>query len=637
MVNLERELNRFVRQIRPGLIGATANPNVNLETVIEELKTSPHSRAQLTSALSQFILGRDFITALTETGLTLESGMFSEIYRRLEYKLLPKPVDDSNILNFLRRVLNSSVDVVWLEAIDRERFGEFLRLILPDHSEFVERLAPQVFMSLEILSLRLAGLGYEPLVTHRLKSRRDLQHAFMDVTRNVHVLLERGGETLPAVRESLARCAEAVRYVRSRRGVEGVSLSLTYRLGKIQEVIERLEQLLALIEVLLEESTDGWSDGPARDLFFSIVLAEMRRFDVGRFLMVNLELLAFQITEHTGRAGEHYITRTRAEWMVMLRSAALGGVIVALIAILKITASQLHLPPLPEALTYSLIYAGGFVFLHTMGATLATKQPAMTASTLAASLDESAASHSAMEALAEVVVRTVRSQLVAVLGNYLVAFPTAVAIGFALKYLHAPIMSAEKASHTLDSLHALRSLSFLYAAIAGVCLFLSGLLAGYADNWFVFNHVGSRLRRSDLLGRLVGDDNLDRATSHIDHNLGFWVGNICLGFFLGCMGSIGIITGLPLDIRHITFASAQFGAALVTLNFAVAGSTIAAIAVSVFVMGLINLAVSFSLTMIVVVKSRRIRFAQTPLLLAKLGKRLRQRPLEFVFPSKDAA
>lgn len=634
-MNLERELKSFVRQIRPGLIGATSNANVNLAQVLDEVKASPHTREQLKESLAEFLVTRDYTTALTETGLTLESGMFSEIYKRLEYKILPKAVESLDILSFLRRIFDSHSDESWLEEIDRERFGELLDLILPSHERLVEKLAPQLFMSLEILSLRLAGLGYEPIVTHRLRPRREFQHAFMDVARHVHLLLEKGESAIPDLREALSRCHQAVLWIRSRRGAEGVSLALTYRMIKIQEVIRRLELLVQLIESILGE----WKVEPARQLFFEVVLAEIRRFDLRRFFSSNIELLAFQITEHTGKAGEHYITRTRAEWHQMLRSASLGGAIVAFIAIAKIIAGHLPWPPAPEAFVYGLIYAVGFVFLHQMGGTLATKQPAMTASTLATALDESTASqtHSTMEGLSEVIVRTIRSQLAAVMGNFVVAFPVAVLIAMPFTLSGYSFMSVEKAQKIMESLHPFKSLSFWYAGLTGICLFVSGLMAGVADNWFIFNHVGLRLRQAEILKRVVGTHNLDRAIKHIDRHLGFWVGNISLGFFLGMLPALGTITGLPLNIRHITFSSAQFGAALMTLKFHVPLVTSLTVAASVFVIGLINLTVSFSLTLYVVIRSRRIRFSATPLLLRKLSKRLRYHPAEFILPTKDPA
>ncbi|MGZ3722607.1 MAG: site-specific recombinase, partial [Bdellovibrionales bacterium] len=167
-------------------------------------------------------------------------------------------------------------------------------------------------------------------------------------------------------------------------------------------------------------------------------------------------------------------------------------------------------------------------------------------------------------------------------------------------------------------------------------LFLSGLLAGFADNWFVFNHVGPRLKNSDVLKRFVSAHNLDRVIHSIDHNLGFWVGNVSLGFYLGSMGALGTIFGLPLDTRHITFSSGQFGAAMATLKFQVPTSTVVTTALAIFCFGLINLGVSFSLSLFVAVRSRNVQFSQTPELLRLLGKRFLHHPFEFIFPPRTA-
>ncbi len=163
--------------------------------------------------------------------------------------------------------------------------------------------------------------------------------------------------------------------------------------------------------------------------------AELRRFELRQFLAQNVELLAFQITEHTGRAGEHYITRTRSEWIWMVKSAALGGVITAGVAIIKTIITRAHLPLGPETLTIGLLYAGGFLLIGALGGTLATKQPAMTASTLASALDVAASGKEAMENLSEVIVRTIRSQLGAVWGNFFVAFPVAIGLSLPFFYL----------------------------------------------------------------------------------------------------------------------------------------------------------------------------------------------------------
>ncbi len=635
-MQLERELKRFVRQIRPGLIGATSNANVNLAQVIEDLKTIPATQEELAKGLKDLLTSRDFIQALTETGLTLEQGVFGEVYKRIEYKFLPKAHEYNDILSLIARVFDSkSADAGWLDNIDRDLFAEFLSLILPARAELVEALAPQLFLSLEILSLRLAGLGYDPLVTHRLKSRREFQYSFMEVTRHVHALIDGKGSAdaaLPMIRESLQRCSMAVSWIRSRRHLEGASLGLTYRLMKIQQIEKRMKLLLDLLESVVGE----WNPKPAMDLFMEITLAEIQRFNLSKFVGHNVEMLAYQITEHTGKAGEHYITRTREEWVDMFRSAAIGGVVVALLAIFKILISKLGLPPVPEAVAFGTLYASGFVFILYIGGTLATKQPAMTAATLANALDEATTSKGAMENLSEVIIRTSRSQFAALLGNYLIAFPAAVFFCLPFVLTKHDLLTPDKAWATLDSLHPWKTLSFWYAAVAGLGLFLSGLLAGFSDNWFIFNNVGFRLRQSDLLRKIVGPHNLDRAIHSIDHNLGFWVGNISLGFYLGAMGAFGTISGLPLDVRHITFSTASFGAAVASLKFHAPLSVALLIAITTFICGIINLAVSFSLSLFLAVKSRRIKFSQTPELLRLLGRKLRQRPLDFFIPPRDA-
>ncbi len=101
------------------------------------------------------------------------------------------------------------------------------------------------------------------------------------------------------------------------------------------------------------------------------------------------------------------------------------------------------------------------------------------------------------------------------------------------------------------------------------------------------------------------------------------------------MGPLGVVTGLPIDTRHITLSTAQFGAAVTSLNFQISLGYAVWIAVCIFIMGMFNLGVSFSLSLFVAVKSRRIRFSQTPQLLRLLLKRLREHPLDFFLPLRD--
>jgi site-specific recombinase len=54
---------------------------------------------------------------------------------------------------------------------------------------------------------------------------------------------------------------------------------------------------------------------------------------------------------------------------------------------------------------------------------------------------------------------------------------------------------------------------------------------------------------------------------YIQEHLGGIMGNFLFGCMLGSTGVLGTILGLPLDIRHIAFSSANLGYAFVGFDF----------------------------------------------------------------------
>src|SRR5690606_23816606 len=91
-------------------------------------------------------------------------------------------------------------------------------------------------------------------------------------------------------------------------------------------------------------------------------------------------------------------------------------------------------------------------------------------------------------------------------------------------------VSPGKAMHMLTEVDPLHSGSVIYAAIAGVCLFLSGLIAGYHDNLAMYNRIPQRLRALRWLRRTLGKARLERLATYVETNLGALAGN----FYFGC-------------------------------------------------------------------------------------------------------
>jgi site-specific recombinase len=193
-------------------------------------------------------------------------------------------------------------------------------------------------------------------------------------------------------------------------------------------------------------------------------------------------------------------------------------------------------------------------------------------------------------------------------------------------------VDAAKAAHLLHDLHPLRSAALLYAAIAGVFLFLSGLISGYYDNLSLYHRVPQRLRRVKWLRRLLGPARLERLAVYVEHNLGALAGNFLFGCMLGYTPMVGQLLGLPLDIRHVAFASANFAYGLDGLEFAVSHHVMLVSFAGVLLIGFVNLLVSFSLALKVALRSRGITREQTEGLWGRVIRRFLDRPRDFFWP-----
>ena len=194
-----------------------------------------------------------------------------------------------------------------------------------------------------------------------------------------------------------------------------------------------------------------------------------------------------------------------------------------------------------------------------------------------------------------------------------------------------------KAAHLLHDLHPWQSLALFHAAIAAVYLFLSGLISGYYDNLALYHRVPQRLRRVKWLRALLGEARLGRLANYVEHNLGALAGNFLFGCMLGFTPMVGVLLGLPLDIRHVAFAAANFAYGLVGVQFNVTLAALALTFSGVLLVGFVNLAVSFSLALRVALRSRGISRVQTAGLWPRVLRRFLQRPRDFLWPPAATA
>ena len=643
----ENLLIQLVERIRPEDSRNTEEIETKFNAFIRALLLTPNAVLTLQSFTLRVINRYKQASLFSDTGILSLDGFWNQLNQRIGAHILPVIPDHLQLQELFRKIFYLRTDKYWLDYFDEADWQRLFAVVNQGHSNQVEktRIKDQIIKALTILSYRVSGIGLHPEFINAQPELMEYESPFLVQNREIIEFIQEYKKryntvelvdaiTPPDASQALVmleQCHDVVAKIRRSTKRIGVSVSLTYMLALLEQCLERIEILLNM--VLDDDDLRYQSIG----LFIAdITEAIYSERSVRALLTTNSELLALQVTENASKTGEHYVSTDKQGFLAMYKSAAGAGVIIAFMASLKVLMARVTMAPLMQAFSYSMNYSLGFMLIHVLHFTVATKQPAMTAAALASTVQQRKGSKTAQIAeLAALIVNIIRTQFVAILGNISIAIPVAALIALMWEFaLHEPLMTHAKAAKTLYDLNPFTSLAIAHAAVAGVCLFLSGLLAGYFDNMAVYRKVGPRLRAHVRLSQLMGQERLHRFADYIERNLGALAGNFIFGVMLGSMGTIGFILGLPLDIRHIAFASANFIQGLININ----GPDIGLIIISflgVLLIGLTNLFVSFSLTIIVALRARRVRFEQWKPLAKLVMTHFLTRPSEFFWPPKQ--
>ena len=630
-------LATFIDRLRPSSAEDADAAAYNVQREIARLTERQHEAAALRADVLRLLSRPGQQAVYAESGVRSGFGFWLELKQRLGRRLLPPPQAEQGQGDLLRAVFRRPQDHRWVAAVDDALWRQLARALGQGQATPEDRAAAMANLleGIRMLSYRLAGSALDRELLRAEPSLERHMSPFLAQNAALLPLLERacGGGALPDAREVrdvdvlLAQCEEAIDRVRRRAGENGTSVRLTYLLARMRQLIERQRRLLEFVAA---------EDKPAQavPLMKTLLAAELTRDDVGEFVGENISLLARNITDRASRRGEHYIAEDRSEWWAMARSAGGGGIIIAFLALIKVKLALLHLPPLTEGILFGLNYGLGFLLIHLLGFVVATKQPAMTAAAIAATLEETRPRE--MGRLVDLAQNVMRTQFIAVLGNVALALPAACLIGFLWPQLFGETVAPlQKVTRMVDEIDPLRTGALLFAAIAGVGLFLSGLVSGYFDNQASYDRLAERLAASPLLAWL-GPERAARLGAFIDAHYGAILGNLFFGMYLGVMSVLDTLTGLPIDIRHVAFSSANLGMALSTLGYAALADLLPWALAGIAGIALMNLAVSFGLALYVAMKSMRQGAQQILKLAVLLLQRFARHPFSFFMPAPRA-
>ena len=641
----------LIDAIRPKRAGDFATARARLETLCRHLNERPDYARAVREALIDVSTHHRHSEIYTSTGILPNTGFFSEIFRRIGHKILPEALEVDLLRSAVRRVFRKADDGVWVIGVGEDIWLELVAALgfrkHPASAEMPQPIA-DMLRSLRVISYWIAAAGMEPELLKLDRALETYESPF--VTQNEELLAYIDAYPRawrkPEVQISddkhllvlLDQCVAVIERIRKRAARDGTSIRLTYHLQRLQQLILRCEQILDILDQLMQDP-DGETAIPSIvHLFTQLISEECQRDNLRVHWQRNTELIALRVTDNAGYDGEHFITETRSEYFQLARSAAIGGFVIALMASLKLLFGKAHLAPMLEAMVFCLNYGIGFCIIHILHGTVATKQPAMMANSIAGTISQTGGRLRDIDALTRLIARTVRSQLIAIIGNILFALPVAAAVAYAtIRLTGTALADASKSTHLLSEQSLIHSGSLFYGAICGVFLFLAGLISGYFDNYAVYNHIPQRILQLKWPRRIFGQARMQRVADYIRDNLGALAGNLLFGFMLGGATVFGDLFGLPFDSRHVTFSSAFVGIAMVGTDFAFDSRLMLWAALGVAAIGFFNLAVSFVLALKVALRARQVTETPWRKILWATLRHLVQHPREFFLPPRAGA
>ena len=613
----------------------------------------------------------DGTTLLADFGFASRSAFISEMAERLRLKILPATPETVDASELFSLVLSTAFDARWLAALDelllarlaillqtylhtdncepgprdidevRQRKGSSLTVASANQAISLWQstvLEAITFCTSQVratgfapeLRLRMSDTAREAGPFHALTADFDsVRQAFLASTRDepaTDLLLQ---DALQQFRERLDRCRHAASTIYTHLDEHGISVNLVFRLRQLRERVLRIRALLDCL------TGTNPSASTARLLSHLVAVGQERR-SLRALVASNSSLLAAKVAERSSETGEHYITRTKAEYTDMFAKAAGGGALTAVTTGLKFMVMAVGLSAFWGGFWSSLVYAGSFIAIQLLHWTLATKQPAMTAPAMAAKLKD-LSEPQALDVFVDEVTHLVRSQVAAVLGNVLVVFPVVVMISIAIQLVWgSPMIGAKEAAYVFHSLTLLGP-TLLFAAFTGVLLFASSIIAGWAENWFVLHRLNSALRYNPKITAMLGPERAARWAHFMRDKISGFASNISLGFMLGLIPAFAAFFGLGLEARHVTLSAGQLAAACASIGWSVVREPALWWCVAALpLIGALNLGVSFYMAFRLALQAHNVTGVDRARISRAIWQRWRKQPLSFLWPVKEA-
>lgn len=616
----------------------------DFKNVLNFLKSNPNSAAHFKHYIYNVFEERPFNLSLTEANILSENAFFPELKKRILNKVLPPVENEKTVWYLIDNVsFRPKTDLEYLHNIPEDEVNEFLNIL--GISDFIEKpnVKRELIFSMNILSWRVTGMALEVDVVRMAPEYRNFDNPFLALQNELEALAEEfkinpeiqlhsKDSRYKQIKIYAEQCQDFVNIAFKNSSKYGISGKINQSLLKIRQQTQRISEIVNLL--IIDQPEDVVIK--SKQLIFNILSYKSHKNNISDLINDSTRLISHLITNHTAETGSHYITSSRKQYMKMFYKASGGGIIVGALCVLKMLYGFMPGSDFFHAFLYSLNYAMGFVMIYLMGFTLATKQPAMTAATMTKVLSEQESTKNNYTEFADLVSKLFRSQFIAFVGNVLLSFPIALLIIYGLDVFFSQNLAVEKSDKLLKDLDPFESKAILHACIAGFYLFISGIISGNIGNNSVFYQIPDRIAKNLPIRRMFGVRFAKSLSKYYAKNWAGIISNFWFGVFLGATAPVGLFFGLDLDIRHITFAAGNFAIGLYGKDFIVGSSVFWTSFITVFIIGFFNFLVSFSLSMFLAFRSRKMNFGEVREIYRAIYRYFLRNPLKFFIPLRSS-
>jgi len=622
---------------------------IDITSLLTLLIDNPAYKSYFNKVIETLILKKDFDQILSDSGIINYSDFFYEVKKRIIAKILPyQPAPDT--LEFtLNQLFYLTNDPKWVNRIPKEQIRRLYSILdlrsiydkSTDNYPFLE-----LIYALEVLTQRLTGRAMEADVSKMVPEARNFDSPFIALQREITLFINELREkeirfvstddlNYKQLFVLLNQCEKYIDDAYGNAGRLGISIKVNQTLFKIRQQLERIKIILPYTAFNAQENDMD----KHIDLSLLLITINCNKTNVSKLVKESTQAVAYEITQHKAHTGEHYITTNKKEYINMLWSACGGGAIVGVMCIIKLVLGKVDTSEFGHAFLYSMNYALGFIAIYLLGGTLATKQPSMTASALASSLEKNAQTKEGITykywSFATFFSQVFRSQFIAFIGNIFIAFPVAFILVWGINTLTQINIAQAKWNPLLQDLNPITSPAIFHASIAGVFLFLSGIIAGNVANNDKFNAVVYRIQQHPLLKKIIGKKNTEAFANWHKEKWAGLVSNFWFGVFMGSTGSIGLFLGLDIDIRHITFAAGNIALGIFGSDYRASTDLILWALVGMIIIGFFNFIVSFTLSFTLALKARKIKYAEIKYMIKAIWALFKVNPKQFFIPPKN--